>query len=96
MSLPTEAIVIDAPTFEHLSRIVKGHMEDELHRRSGPPAALRVYINSTIASDARQPENGTALIAWAQAQGTWDVSIRLDKADRFLHPPQCAYWLRWD
>ena len=96
MALPPEATIVEAPTFSHLNQIIRHHVEDELHRRHGPPIALRVYINSRMVSDARQPQNGTALIAWVRAQGAQDVDIRIDRTDKFLQPPQCAYWLRWD
>ena len=95
MPLPPEANVVEATTFDQLSRIIRVQIEDELHRRRGVPVALRLYINSTLASNARLPECGTALLAWAQAQGTHDVNIRLDETGRILQPPQCAFWIDW-
>jgi len=94
--IPPEATIVEARTFAQLSQIIRGQMEYELHRRPRPPAALRVYINLGMASDARKPEGGTAMIAWAQAQGVREVSIRLDETGDLLREPACAYWLRWD
>lgn len=96
MALPLEATIVEASTFDRLSQIIKGRMEDEVHRRSCSPCALWVYINSKLALAAREPKNGTALIAWARAQGILEVRIRLDETDKFLCAPQCAFLLRWD
>ena len=96
MALPPEANIVEGCTFSELSHIIRRDMEDGLHRRHRPPIGLTLYLNARLAADARQPENGTVLIAWARAQGTQEVSIRVDSANKFLTPEQCAYWLRWN
>ena len=96
MALPPEVTIVEALTFDQLSQVIKAQIEDEVHRRQVSPSALWIYINSKLASTARETKNGTALIAWAQAQGILEVKFRLDEHDQFLRPPQCAFWLRWD
>lgn len=93
MPLPPQAVVLESRSFAHLCAAIRGRVEDELHRQAAPPAFLRVYLNADAARQARAGGEGTALIAWARAQGIREVLIRQDPSGRLLAAPRSAFWL---